>query len=270
MTPGTCALSLPRAEAGKTRTTASSSLMHSPGRTVHRTSSDAARVSSSRTPRPVLVVGSEPGAQPRGLGGQHGQFPPRPPGASASCRVTRSSDLIRRSPQGAAPVPAGEFHRRDRHRLNCRRDDSHDDVYMSDSVITKSAYGDERHSLGQARPDEASKISRLRSAGRALSRTQSEGPLAVCSHVPRCPSAEDADRDAAHTVSCHPEQGWSLLCNGVVLFDDGGEILPSGRAFPSPDLGRVARSPATARSGERRFAEPAFAPTSTVAAGAWL
>ncbi len=32
-------------------------------------------------------------------------------------------------------------------------------------------------------------------------------------------------------ASCrrHPEQGWSLLCNGVVVFDDTGEILPDGR-----------------------------------------
>jgi hypothetical protein len=27
-------------------------------------------------------------------------------------------------------------------------------------------------------------------------------------------------------VAGHLEQGWSLLCNGVVLFDDGGELLP--------------------------------------------
>jgi hypothetical protein len=29
-------------------------------------------------------------------------------------------------------------------------------------------------------------------------------------------------------VACHPEQGWSLLCNGVVTFDDTGELLPGG------------------------------------------
>ena len=51
----------------------------------------------------------------------------------------------------------------------------------------------------------------------------------MCQHFPRCPSAEAFDRDAARAVSRHPEQGWSLLCNGVVLFDDTGEILPSGR-----------------------------------------
>jgi hypothetical protein len=35
------------------------------------------------------------------------------------------------------------------------------------------------------------------------------------------------------TVS-HPEQGWSLLCNGVVLFDDAGALLPSGREVAPP------------------------------------
>ena len=49
-----------------------------------------------------------------------------------------------------------------------------------------------------------------------------------CAHVPHCPDASGADRDAAHVVACHPEQGWSLLCNGVVLFEDTGEILPNG------------------------------------------
>jgi hypothetical protein len=34
-------------------------------------------------------------------------------------------------------------------------------------------------------------------------------------------------------ISSHPEQGWSLLCNGVVLFDDTGELLPDGRAIPA-------------------------------------
>jgi hypothetical protein len=51
----------------------------------------------------------------------------------------------------------------------------------------------------------------------------------MCPHETPCPSADDADRDAAQVVSSHPEQGWSLLCNGVVFFDDTGEILPDGR-----------------------------------------
>lgn len=50
----------------------------------------------------------------------------------------------------------------------------------------------------------------------------------MCSHLPHCPSADASDREAALTVAGHPEQGWSLLCNGVVLFDDTGELLPDG------------------------------------------
>jgi hypothetical protein len=33
-------------------------------------------------------------------------------------------------------------------------------------------------------------------------------------------------------VAPHPEQGWSLLCNGLVLFEDTGELLPDGQIIP--------------------------------------
>ena len=29
-------------------------------------------------------------------------------------------------------------------------------------------------------------------------------------------------------MACHPGQGWSLLCNGVVLFDDAGVLVLAG------------------------------------------
>jgi hypothetical protein len=48
----------------------------------------------------------------------------------------------------------------------------------------------------------------------------------MCTHQNPCPPADRSDRTAARTVAAHPEQGWSLLCNGVVLFDDGGHLLP--------------------------------------------
>ena len=57
----------------------------------------------------------------------------------------------------------------------------------------------------------------------------------TCRHQPRCPDALAADRLAARTVASHPEQGWSLLCNGVVSFDDGGALLPSGEAGRLPE-----------------------------------
>jgi Family of unknown function (DUF5999) len=50
----------------------------------------------------------------------------------------------------------------------------------------------------------------------------------MCRHRPTCPSADASDRDAAQAVARHPEQGWNLLCNGVVVFDDTGELLPDG------------------------------------------
>jgi hypothetical protein len=52
----------------------------------------------------------------------------------------------------------------------------------------------------------------------------------MCEHVPACPSADAIDALAAHIRTWHPEQGWCLLCNGVIFFDDGGAIFPDGRA----------------------------------------
>jgi hypothetical protein len=52
-----------------------------------------------------------------------------------------------------------------------------------------------------------------------------------CVHRPPCPAADGLDREAARIVAHHPEQGWSLLCNGIVLFDDTGELLPNGDAI---------------------------------------
>ncbi|MFF8992515.1 DUF5999 family protein [Streptomyces sp. NPDC014983] len=46
----------------------------------------------------------------------------------------------------------------------------------------------------------------------------------MCSHEPPCPGAEAPDREAAVVVSAHPDRGWSLLCNGVVLFNDTAEV----------------------------------------------
>lgn len=49
-----------------------------------------------------------------------------------------------------------------------------------------------------------------------------------CEHNPPCPTADAADHESARAVSCHPEQGWSLLCNGVIVFEDTGELMPDG------------------------------------------
>jgi hypothetical protein len=66
----------------------------------------------------------------------------------------------------------------------------------------------------------------------------------ICAHRPLCPSATDPDRDAARVVATYPQQGWSLLCNGVVIFDDTGELLPDGSPV-APHRPAVCRSAAT-------------------------
>jgi hypothetical protein len=60
----------------------------------------------------------------------------------------------------------------------------------------------------------------------------------VCAHHPACPTADGVDREAARVLVSHPEQGWSLLCNGVVIFEDTGELLPDGRVV-APHRGEV-------------------------------
>ncbi|MFA1547819.1 DUF5999 family protein [Actinomadura chokoriensis] len=52
-----------------------------------------------------------------------------------------------------------------------------------------------------------------------------------CTHEPACPAPDRLDREAARIVANHPEQGWSLLCNGIVVFEDTGELLPDGRVI---------------------------------------
>ncbi|MFF2227007.1 DUF5999 family protein [Streptomyces globisporus] len=51
----------------------------------------------------------------------------------------------------------------------------------------------------------------------------------TCRHTPPCPDATSPDRDTARSTARHAEQGWSLLCNGILLFEDTGELLPDGQ-----------------------------------------
>ncbi|MFG1664545.1 DUF5999 family protein [Streptomyces sp. Y7] len=63
----------------------------------------------------------------------------------------------------------------------------------------------------------------------------------MCSHQPPCPTAGSSAPHAAAAVSAHPEQGWSLLCNGTIVFDDTGELFPDGRmAGPRRGVGTPA------------------------------
>jgi hypothetical protein len=91
----------------------------------------------------------------------------------------------------------------------------------------------------------------------------------MCQHQPPCPPADAPDREAARSVVTHPEQGWSLLCNGVVVFDDTGALLPDGRSIPphrpvhSRVSARLAPGAATGDSLRRRVDELTYARSSS-------
>jgi Family of unknown function (DUF5999) len=67
----------------------------------------------------------------------------------------------------------------------------------------------------------------------------------MCQHQPRCPEWPAPDHLAARIVADQPRQGWSLLGNGVIEFDDGGELLPDGHAV-TPDRRGLSRPAAIA------------------------
>lgn len=66
-------------------------------------------------------------------------------------------------------------------------------------------------------------------AGRRGPNFPPERTSTMCAHNPPCPTAMAPDREAARPRAQRPDQGWSLLCNGVLFFEDTGELLPDGR-----------------------------------------
>jgi Family of unknown function (DUF5999) len=86
----------------------------------------------------------------------------------------------------------------------------------------------------------------------------------MCPHTPPCPDAKAPDREAARTVVSHPEQGWSLLCNGIVVFEDTGELLPGGATIP-PHRPTDVRMPSPA-PGDPPGTDPAAPPAPAVPA----
>src|SRR5215469_10643569 len=57
----------------------------------------------------------------------------------------------------------------------------------------------------------------------------------MCTHDPVCPAADAIDWWAARNITEHPSQGWTLLCNGALVFDDHGALLPDGRVAAISD-----------------------------------
>ncbi len=71
----------------------------------------------------------------------------------------------------------------------------------------------------------------------------------MCPHTPQCPDPKDLDREAARTIISRPEQGWSLLCNGIVVFEDTGELLRPTDLFCRPQW--PVREPETAETSQQ-------------------
>jgi hypothetical protein len=87
----------------------------------------------------------------------------------------------------------------------------------------------------------------------------------MCPHTPSCPDARALDREAARTLVSHPEQGWSLLCNGIVVFEDTGELLPGGDTVPPHRPTDVSANSDIVPAAQRRAAQVA-APAEPAAA----
>lgn len=53
----------------------------------------------------------------------------------------------------------------------------------------------------------------------------------TCTHTPACPAADAPDAGAARICSDHLQDcGYALLCNGAVLLEGEGLLLPRQRA----------------------------------------
>jgi hypothetical protein len=61
----------------------------------------------------------------------------------------------------------------------------------------------------------------------------------MCTHNPACPPVDAIDWWAARNITEHPGQGWTLLCNGALVFDDHGALLPDGRVTAILDVPRT-------------------------------
>ena len=66
-------------------------------------------------------------------------------------------------------------------------------------------------------------------------------PAIMCTHNPACPAADAIDWWAARNITARPGQGWTLLCNGALVFDDRGALLPDGRVAAISDAPQLRR-----------------------------
>jgi hypothetical protein len=68
-------------------------------------------------------------------------------------------------------------------------------------------------------------IAQLRDERRAAPKTS-------CRHEPTCPAADQPDHDAAKVIAHDYSVGYSVLCNGVVVFEDTGELVGTNPIEP--------------------------------------
>src|SRR3954454_16630332 len=75
----------------------------------------------------------------------------------------------------------------------------------------------------------------------------------TCRHETTCPSANSHDARAVAVVAYHWEQGWALLCNGLLVFDDEGVLAPvaaSGVLVQNRSHDGVSKEPASLSQDE--------------------
>ncbi|QTA36722.1 DUF5999 family protein [Streptomyces sp. CA-256286] len=66
----------------------------------------------------------------------------------------------------------------------------------------------------------------------------------MCKHSPTCPNADAADHEAAKAVLRDDVTGFARLCNGVILFNDTGELLPDNTIIAPHRSGDVRQAAA--------------------------
>ena len=76
----------------------------------------------------------------------------------------------------------------------------------------------------------------------------------MCTHDLACPAADAIDWWAARTITAHPGQGWTLLCNGALVFDDRGACSLTARVATISDAPRPGFCFAS-RTGESSFSD---------------
>ena len=59
----------------------------------------------------------------------------------------------------------------------------------------------------------------------------------MCTHTPRCADQSSQLAGTARVVVAHYEQGWCLLCNGLIRFDDGTELRTAPPVDVQPPCG---------------------------------